>query len=151
MFIWLGEFNCPLNYPRCTYRKLFSEGLCTPGLIGTKSWALGVNQKKKKTQSYNYIQNFKKFRSREWCLPCTRMSSKLTATWIEWNISLRGLFCVQLGSGTLWFDYSNVIYLFLSFGMVVASMWERERMHANDKKLHILERPCTQMIRNCIY
>ena len=80
------------------------------------------------------------------------MSSEITATCIEWNISLRGVFCVQLGSDTLWFDYSNVIYLFFSFGMVVASMWERERMHANDKKLHILERPaCTQMIRNCIY
>uniref|UniRef100_A0A2N9G4A4 uridine/cytidine kinase n=1 Tax=Fagus sylvatica TaxID=28930 RepID=A0A2N9G4A4_FAGSY len=27
--IGLGEFNCPLNYPRCTYGKLLTEDLCT--------------------------------------------------------------------------------------------------------------------------
>jgi hypothetical protein len=46
--IVLGEFNCLLNYLRCTCRKLLVEGLCTPRISQSKCFGHPVPIKKKK-------------------------------------------------------------------------------------------------------
>jgi hypothetical protein len=47
--IGLREFNCPLNYPRCTCGKLLVEGLCTPpGIVEANASNTQCQKKKKK-------------------------------------------------------------------------------------------------------
>ena len=45
--IGLGEFNCPLNYKRCTCGKLLVEGLCTPWISWSKCFGQPLPIKKK--------------------------------------------------------------------------------------------------------
>ena len=51
--IGLGEFNCPLNYVRCTCWKLLAEGLCTPGISKSKCFGHPVPIKKKQIIGYH--------------------------------------------------------------------------------------------------
>lgn len=47
--IGLGEFNCPLNYLRCTCRKLLAEGLCTPKISRGSALDTWCQSKKEKS------------------------------------------------------------------------------------------------------